>query len=211
MIKTLLSVRFAIGFLILTHVSGLIGLQTEYRDWFLLMTPFNLLLSFALLMLHHRHWKNSFILFVGVTFLVGYGIEVTGVHTGWPFGEYRYGETLGFKLWEVPLLIGVNWVMLIYASGIVVQGLRAHRLVKALLAAVMMVLLDYLIEPVAIAYDFWSWDQHDVPFINYLGWFGVALPLCLLFQYLPFAKANKVAAMLFLIQVIFFGILNFIS
>jgi putative membrane protein len=43
-------------------------------------------------------------------------LEVVGVKTGLIFGEYKYGSTLGIKLFEVPLIIGFNWVFVILGS-----------------------------------------------------------------------------------------------
>ena len=38
-----------------------------------------------------------------------------------------------------------------------------------------MVLLDIMIEPVAIELDFWQWEGGNIPLQNYLMWFIVAL------------------------------------
>ena len=39
--------------------------------------------------------------------------EAIGVNTGLLFGTYEYGANLGFKIFGVPLIIGVNWTVLI--------------------------------------------------------------------------------------------------
>ena len=205
-----LSTRFSVIAIITVHFFGLIGLQTAYADWFLLLTPLNLMLSVGLLLLHHKHWKFGIGWFLLAAFSVGFGVEVLGVQTGFPFGNYVYGETLGPKVAGVPLVIGLNWVMLTYCAGIIVAPIKAHLVVKAMLAATLMVLLDFLIEPIAPVLDFWSWEQHLIPWENYLAWWVVAFALGLLFQRLRFAKDNRLAGALFLVQVVFFGILNFI-
>ena len=35
--------------------------------------------------------------------LIGFVIEVIGVKTGYVFGSYSYGDSLGFKILEVPV------------------------------------------------------------------------------------------------------------
>ena len=45
-------------------------------------------------------------------FLIGMFSEFIGVNYGVIFGEYIYGNNLGFKLFGVPFLIGLNWVIL---------------------------------------------------------------------------------------------------
>ena len=38
-----------------------------------------------------------------------------------------------------------------------------------------MVGLDFLIEPIAVKYDFWNWSQNEVPKQNYLMWFILSI------------------------------------
>ena len=39
-----------------------------------------------------------------------FAVEWTGVHTGYPFGEYGYNSTLGMMLGGVPWTMGLAWV-----------------------------------------------------------------------------------------------------
>ena len=109
-----------------------------------------------------------------------------------------------------PLMIGVNWVMLGYSAGVIANHLmgQAHSLLRGLFAALLMVALDVLIEPVAIRYGFWSWEGDVVPLRNYLGWFLVAFPLQSLFAFWLAEVRNKVAIALFILQILFFLILG---
>ena len=43
--------------------------------------------------------------------------EILGVNYGLIFGKYDYGDNLGLKLLGVPLLIGLNWVVLTFICG----------------------------------------------------------------------------------------------
>jgi uncharacterized membrane protein len=129
---------------------------------------------------------------------------VLGVHTGLIFGSYQYGPTLGLQLWQVPLLIGLNWLMLVYTTGHLLDLLRLPWLLKALLAAALMVGLDFFIEPVAVAFDFWSWQGGAIPVSNYAGWFGLSLLLQIYYQRAGFRKGNPVAPFVYLVQVLFF-------
>ena len=44
--------------------------------------------------------------------LFGYFIEFLGLHTGWPFGEYVYDDSLGLNLGGVPLVVPFAWAMM---------------------------------------------------------------------------------------------------
>lgn len=197
-----------IGLMAATYAAGIAGLLIPLtRPYFLALTPLNLLLSAGILFSFHTDRNRAFILFCTLSFFTGFFIEVAGVASGLIFGEYTYGETLGFKLMEVPVIIGINWLMLIYSTGIICSKMRVHVLLKAAAASSLMVLLDLFIEPVAIYFDFWSWGNFPVPFRNYIAWFIISFVLHLLFFTLPFNKENPAAKFLYLFQLVFFLIL----
>lgn len=198
----------AVAVLVIFHGVGLWGLLFSGNpEYFQQLTPMNLLLTNVLLFSFHRQWNTAFVIFAVVVFGVGFFSEVLGVHTGLLFGNYSYGAALGLKLWEVPLLIGLNWLMLVYTTGHISNYFKLHWLVKALIGTLLMVLLDYFIEPVAMQYDFWGWQGNHIPFSNFIGWFAVAFLLQLYFQKATFFKGNKLAPYVYLVQLVFFIIL----
>jgi len=216
MLKQLLSTgrqnqRIAFFLLIAMHTAGVLGLYfEESRALFQSLTPFNLLLTAAIIF-HFEEGKNiKYFMFIIFTFLLGFFIEVAGVKTGAIFGEYAYGSTLGFKLFDVPLIIGLNWAILIYITGIFSNKLSSNLWLRCTLGATMMVVLDLLIEPVAIRFDFWQWAGSIIPVQNYLSWFLVAFLLHFIFQKLDFSKNNPLAIKLLIIEVAFFVSLNLI-
>jgi uncharacterized membrane protein len=199
---------FSIGILVVLYTVGIWGLDSGHRDWFLAATPLTLVLSTGFLLLNHTGWNGRFLAGMAFCCLSGFFIEVLGVKTGLVFGNYAYGETLGFKAWEVPLVIGLNWLMLIYTTSSLAGRLPLPSGVQAGLAALAMTLLDVLIEPVAMRLDFWQWENGQVPLQNFLAWFCVSLVLILLLRGFGFGKRNPIAAALFLLQCVFFGTLN---
>ncbi|WP_242921861.1 carotenoid biosynthesis protein [Pontibacter liquoris] len=195
----------AVAVLVIFHAVGFWGLVFSGNPvYFQQLTPMNLLLTNGLLFAFHRRWNQPFILFAAVVFLAGFLAEAVGVHTGLLFGNYRYGSALGTKVWEVPLLIGLNWLLLVYVTGHLSNFARLPWVAKALLGALLMVLLDFFMEPVAMQYDFWSWHHGHVPFSNYAGWFVLAFLLQLYFQKAAIFKANRLAPYVFLVQLLFF-------
>ncbi|GAB3203059.1 putative membrane protein [Pontibacter aydingkolensis] len=195
----------ALAVLVIFHAVGFWGLLFSGEPaYFQNLTPMNLLLTNALLFAFHRSWNRAFILFAILVFAVGYFSEVVGVHTGLLFGDYTYGQALGLKVWEVPVLIGLNWLMLVYVTGHISNYSNWHWIAKAILGAGLMVLLDYFIEPVAMRFDFWSWSQSDIPLSNYVGWFIVAFILQLYFQKAAFIKRNRLALFVYFVQLLFF-------
>ena len=70
--------------------------------------------------------------------------------------------------------------------------------------------LDYLIEPVAMQYDFWMWENGIIPIYNYGCWFIFSSIFAAV--YLPRQEGvNKTAQVLFVIWLIFFGVLTIVG
>lgn len=198
------------GILLIVHLAGIIGLQTAYRELFLALTPINLLLSAALLLFNHQQFNKHFIVFAITVFLCGYFIEVVGVRTHVIFGPYWYKDTLGWKLLNVPVVIGVNWLILVYSAGVISNKWNANIFLKSGLGALLLVILDVLIEQNAHKYGFWSWLDGDIPLQNYIAWFIISFIFLLLFHSLHFRKENKLAPVLYIVQLLFFGVLLFL-
>lgn len=196
--------------IVLFHIVGLIGFLTpSLNPLFVKIVPFHLLLMIGLILYSHSQRNKDFWLFLLVTYLSGFMIEVFGVSTGYIFGSYQYGDTLGFKIAEVPLLIGVNWVILIYSAGVTIKLLpiKSHVL-RSVIGAFFLVSLDFLIEPIAIKFDYWSWTGMNIPFQNYVAWFIFSFIMFLFFYSRQFKKQNLAAVVLLISQVVFFAALN---
>lgn len=207
---------------ILMYIVGTLGLIFPYtQPYFKLASAFNLWVSLILLLLFHEQYNKPFIITAIIIFLAGFFIEVIGVHTGNIFGEYWYGQTLGTKVLGVPLVIGANWLLLIYCSVAITQKifeilkkklpqslLFNSILLRSFVASSLMVCLDYLIEPVAIHLDFWHWQNEKIPTQNYQAWFLIAFILSYMFFKGGFTKLNSLAVLLFFLQFAFFISIN---
>ncbi|MGA0559335.1 carotenoid biosynthesis protein [Larkinella sp. VNQ87] len=197
--------------LLLAYTAGIVGLQVPtWAPLFRSLVPFNLLGSLFFLLLFHTDWKPSFLFYCALATVLGFLVEVLGVHTGFVFGNYAYGATLGWALWEVPLVIGVNWLMLTYCCGVICDRFTLPVYLKTIVAASLMVLLDVLIEPVAVRMDFWTWLEPSIPIRNYLGWWIVSLVILGIWYGLPFRKQNRLALPLLLLQFLFFAVNNIV-
>jgi bisanhydrobacterioruberin hydratase len=200
----------AIVIIILFHLVGLVGFCVPaLQPLFKQLVPYHLLLMLLVIIASHKWLDAKFFIFIILIAAFGFTAEWLGVHKYWLFGDYSYGPTLGFKLFDIPLLIGVNWFLLVYGVGVTMQYSRLRNsLVRILLAAAVLVLLDLLIEPVAISFDYWSWLSAGIPLKNYGCWFGLSVLLLSLFELFGFKKQNMAAPVLLITQFVFFGVLN---
>ncbi|MDX2246776.1 MAG: carotenoid biosynthesis protein [Bacteroidia bacterium] len=198
--------KLVTGFLVIFHFVGIIGLHLEEtRKLFQSLTPLNLLLTVGLLAWFHRSWTMKFGIFAFIIFWAGYLVEVVGVYTGAIFGSYTYGEAFGFRLASVPPLIGLNWLMLVYLTGMVSQGLVNNIWARATVGAILLVFLDFLIEPVAMTQDFWHWRDAQIPAQNYFAWFLIGWVMLYGFHSIHEEKSNAIALPVYLIQIMFFA------
>ena len=194
-------------FVILFHLVGFLGFFFGYKELFTSLIPFHLLLMLVLLVWSYESFNSRFALLI---YCLGFGIEFLGVHTGIIFGSYQYGDALGFKLANIPLLIGVNWVLLIFAAGSAIQYVPIKSdVLKAVLAAALLVVLDVFIEPVAIRFDYWYWALATVPLQNYVAWFVFSFGCFWLFFNQKKSTKSFVAVTLLLAQFLFFMALNY--
>ena len=203
--------KVSIIILVAFYVSGIIGILTNNQTIdFLSLTPLNLLVNAALLLINHQKGTNKQWLVFLIIAVIGYFIEVMGVTTGVIFGEYVYKTTLGWKLFETPLIIGVNWMLLTCAVVYTIGIKFKNTILIALVSACVLVALDVLIEPVAMKYDFWTWKQAIIPLKNYVAWFFISFILCYILALYKGASKNNFAPYLLIMQFIFFGIFNLI-
>jgi uncharacterized membrane protein len=113
--------------------------------------------------------------------------EVSSTRTGFPFGLYQYtGLTRGREIFlaDVPLMDPLSFAFLAYASFClarsVLRGRRVPPAGMALATGILMMLLDVVIDPVAVLGDRWflghvfSYAQEGiffgVPLSNFAGW-----------------------------------------
>lgn len=192
----------------LFHLVGIIGLSIPFsKPLFQQLTPFHLIMSAGILLYFHRDWNVPFIGFALLAFVTGMVSEIIGVQTGLIFGDYAYGTVLGIKAWGVPLVIGLNWFLLVYLTGELLHERIQNRWVASLFGAVLMVGMDFVMEPVAISLDFWQWSASNVPVKNYIGWFCISFGLHVAYRYSRFSKRNPISYFLLLNIAAFFVVL----
>jgi putative membrane protein len=139
---------------------------------------------------------------------VAFAAEYSSTRNGFPFGLYAYtGATRGQELYvsNVPFMDSLSFSFLAYASFALAQvlllqpeagDLEIARLRRTpatlLLAAVLFMLIDVIIDPVALRGDRWFLGKiyeyprpgiyFGVPLSNFLGWGLVGLTVVWLFQ-----------------------------
>ncbi len=195
--------------LLILYMVGAVGmLMPSTRTWFVQLSALNLAISFIGLIASRKAKPMTFLVFLSIAFIIGITVELIGVHTSYLFGSYYYGESLGLKWYGVPLIIGLNWGIMTVSSSAVLHRFQFNKHIETILAAILMVLFDYILEPVAVKLDYWHWTDGQIPVYNFVCWFGVSYILQLIYQRMKLSEVNKVAESLFLMMFIFFTLLT---
>jgi len=196
--------------LYIIHFSALMGIYLGYIQWFLSKTWAILFLIFLVLWdgLPKKSIKISWP--IPAVFFIGFIAEWLGVKFGFLFGDYSYGANLGMKLDDVPIIMGINWVILSLASRGIIQRFFKLPVMKILVSSVLMVSLDILIEPLAPQLDYWSFDTMVAPLSNYIGWLIYSILIQSLLELVQFKGHFKISLNILIIQLLFFGSLYFL-
>ena len=188
---------------------GIIGFSIPLtQNIFLHLTPLILLLSLILLfnydIYNTSESQKKRIIFYSIVFAVGFLVEMWGVNTGDLFGRYCYGSGLGFKIEGTPLLIGLNWVIMVYLTSAIFSALRPNLLNNVVLPSLLMVAYDIILEQAAPKMDMWSWQDQVVPLQNFVMWGILALIFHALRYLMKVTDKNRMALPLFTIMLLFF-------
>lgn len=104
----------------------------------------------------------------------GYLIEGFGVATGYPYGQFHYGEAMGPRIFDlVPYLLPLSYAPLVIGAVAVVSG-GGTALRRILFSGLLLVVIDGVLDPGAVSLGFWIWpgggSYYGVPASNYGGW-----------------------------------------
>lgn len=200
---------YSFGFLVIFYLVGIVGfINPSTREFFSRLTPLALLLSAGFLIWFHQPKFNlKMLLAFSFIFIFSFLIEAIGVKTGVIFGEYIYGKGLGIKVLETPLLIGLNWLMLVYCTKIIAERIFENQTTMLFSAPFLMVVYDLILEQAAPLLGMWTWAGGKIPMQNYISWYLLAFLFHLLLQKTKIRFSNQLAAPVFVIQFMFFVVL----
>lgn len=194
-----------IAVIAIIYAVGVLGFMVpSLNPLFIKLTPFNLIAAFVIAWIFHKKWEFPHVFTLILIGIMGFFVELLGVKTGLIFGSYHYGATLGPKWQGTPYLIGLNWSALIFFTSSFLAPRVKNIPLRSFLGGAIMTIYDFFLEPVAMRFDFWSWEKGIIPLQNYMAWFVIATLFHLLLNYASKPIKNKVASSLFFIQGGFF-------
>jgi len=201
--------RFSVFFVWLINISGFFGLLSDQKDFFLIMSPLAILITFILLILNYDFKQKGFITALISIITIGFLVEFLGVNYDLFFGSYEYGNNLGYKIGGVPIIMSVNWLVLIFLAGSFTEKIIPNPLpLKVLFAALLMVFLDIFLEICAPKLDYWKFNEEVVPISNYNSWFIISAICLYIYFKLIKEKEYTLSTNMLVIYFAFFGLLS---
>ena len=201
--------RFSIFFVWLINISGFFGLLSDQKDFFLIMSPLAILITFILLILNYDFKQKGFITALISIITIGFLVEFLGVNYDLFFGSYEYGNNLGYKIGGVPIIMSVNWLVLIFLAGSFTEKIIPNSLLlKVLFGSLLMVFLDIFLEICAPKLDYWKFNEEVVPISNYNSWFIISAICLYIYFKLIKEKEYTLSTNMLVIYFAFFGLLS---
>ena len=188
----------------LFNLSGILGILSSYSDWFLKLTPLNLLIYLVLIIWNLEHISKKFLIAFSIPFFIGFLTECLGVNYGLLFGTYSYGENLGVKIWGVPLMICVNWALLTFITADLSRLIHKNIIVRSFLGGILMMILDLIIEVSAPRFDFWQFENNIIPLKNYIAWFVIGSIAHFLYHQISLKTNTKLSIHILVAVTLFF-------
>jgi bisanhydrobacterioruberin hydratase len=101
-------------------------------------------------------------------------IETIGILTGFPYSEFYYND-LGYKLFgTTPWTIFFAFTPLVLGAVYYAKKISTNNKKLFLYAVLLLILIDLILDPVAVKLGFWTWLNpglyYDIPLQNYFGW-----------------------------------------
>ena len=112
------------------------GISYGNKEFFLAFTPINLFISFVLLFVNQKQLESKELKAAFLIFFIGMISEILGVKYGLIFGDYVYLDNLGVKILGVPVLIGVNWIILTFITGSLSSRVFKNKYISVLIGSV---------------------------------------------------------------------------
>lgn len=155
-----------------------------------------ILVAITLFHAHSQYGLKTLGIFFVIVFVISNAYENMSVLTGFPFGNYHHADSLGPKLFLIPIIITPTYFVVGYFSWSIAlvlmntfdKKLTGHQIWSVpLVASFVMTMWDLQIDSISSTIGK-GWFWHDgghifgVPFINYMGWL-----LCTFSFFLVFA------------------------
>lgn len=126
--------------------------------------------------------------YLAIVLTFGLSLEILGLHTGWPFGEYSYSPSLGAQVFGVPIVVPFAWAMIAHPT--LCAARRISNSWAFFIGGFGLMAYDLFLDPLMVSAGRWKWNftgSHvpftpDVPLSNTFGWLLAGMALIAILQ-----------------------------
>lgn len=123
-------------------------------------------------------------------------IETVAIITGIPYSNFEYSNLIGIKiLGYTPFTVPFSFVPLFIGSIYLASLKTINKLKISILAALFVLMADLVLDPAAVALNFWIWEVngifYGVPLMNFIGWIITGFIAAIIFIILFRDKLNN--------------------
>ena len=144
-----------------------------------------------------RGWRTGAGVLVTVV-VASLVFESIGLATGYPYGSYTYGDVLGPRLLDVPLLVPLAWLLMAWPSRVLAERLAGRPATRVLVGTYLFAAWDVVLDPQLVQAGYWTWAHPSpglpgidtVPLTNLAGWVLAGLVLMTLLEVLVVRTAT---------------------
>jgi uncharacterized membrane protein len=123
----------------------------------------------------------------------GLAVEVLGLRTGVPFGDYVYTGTLTRTVFGVPWVVPLAWAMVAYPSLVLARRVSHSPVLVPVIGGIALAGWDLFLDPMMTAEGYWRYTNvtfplphvPGIPGVDYLGWLVTAVVMMALLDRLP--------------------------
>ena len=182
MLHRRLDIKLQIAICVFLAVGAYVLVNVELPPWSHVISAFSVVAFAIPTMLVLRLWlgtRDGLALF-GILAGVALLIETLAIITGFPYGHFDYSGHLGFKLFGVvPWTVAFAWPPLMLGAYSAAANLTARVAWRLLIATLLMVAFDLVLDPGAVYLGFWRYADagwfYGVPVSNFAGWMVTSL------------------------------------
>lgn len=139
-------------------------------------------------------WKKA----IGVIIILSIyalTIETIAIITGIPYSKFEYSNLIGMKiLGYAPFTVPFSFVPLFIGSIYLASLNVINKFKIVILASLFVLIADLVLDPAAVALNFWIWEAngifYGVPLMNFIGWIITGFIAALIFIILFGDKIN---------------------
>lgn len=130
---------------------------------------------------------------LSVVVIYTYFLELIGISTAIPFGEYEYADTLGIQIAQVPLIVPIAWYSMSIPVLMLARSLSQRSIAVLFFATIGLTAWDFLLDPWMVSEGHWTWANPEpslpglvgIPVTNFIGWLVSTFILFLILDRFP--------------------------